>query len=259
VREHATATLQSAFLSRRSELGRPLLWSLVGHVALVLAAAGYAYWASAPRIDLNQKPIQARLVRKGTPRDPKLLPRIEEPPPPPQKVEGPKEPVAIPTPQKPAVAIPAVAPDKAKLRASGQEGASKGDARKKLFSAFDRLASQRKPAEELEGDPNGDPEGDSATGEGEKYWGMLSSQVRRNYDVSQTISEQERLRLRAQVHIRVSRSGEVLATSLAKSSGNPLFDNAVLLAVKKSSPLSPPPDALRSDLERSGVILEFTP
>ena len=243
--EHATATLQSALLPRRSGLGKPLLWSLVGHLALGMAGAAYAYWASTPRIDLDHKPIQARLVRKGKPRDPKLLPRIEEPPPPPKEAPVHKEPVAIPT-QKAAVAIPS-------------KDASSAAARKKLFSAFDRLASQRKPPEELEGDPDGDPEGDSATGEGDKYWGLLSMQVRRNYDVSQTLSDQERISLRAQVHIRVGRSGDVLEADLAKSSGNALFDNAVLIAVKKSSPLSPPPDALRSALERSGVTLEFTP
>jgi TonB family protein len=251
VTEHATATLQSAIVTRRSGFGGPLLLSLAGHLALVLGAAAYAHWTSTPRIDLNQKPIQARLVRKGTPRDPKLLPRIEEPPP--EQVQAPKEPVAIPTPQKPAaVAIPS--------KDAPKDGPSaSADGRKKLFSAFNRLAGQHKPAEQLEGDPNGDPEGDSATGEGEKYWGLLTTQVRRHYDVSQTIPDQERIRLRARVLIRLGRSGEVLDATLATPSGNALFDNAVLLAVKKSSPLSPPPDALRSALERSGVILEFTP
>ncbi len=38
-----------------------------------------------------------------------------------------------------------------------------------------------------------------------------------------------------------------------------LFDSAVLAAVKKASPFSPPPDHLRDALQKSGIVLEFSP
>ena len=59
--------------------------------------------------------------------------------------------------------------------------------------------------------------------------------------------------------MRLSRSGEVLEARLAKASGNDLFDSAVLAAVKKASPFSPPPDHLRDPLQKTGVTLEFSP
>ncbi len=101
--------------------------------------------------------------------------------------------------------------------------------------------------------------GDAAKAEGERYWGILSSQVRRHYDVSQTIPDQERIRLKARVVLKIGRTGEVIAAKLSRASGNDLFDSAVLSAVKKASPFSPPPEALRSVLQGDGVEMEFTP
>jgi TonB family protein len=140
-----------------------------------------------------------------------------------------------------------------------QPGQAQGeDRRKRLFGAFDKLAKSSK-AEELEGAEDGDPSGDSATAEGERYFGLLSSQVRRHYDVADTIPESERLHLKAQVAVKLGRTGEVLEATLAKASGNPLFDSAVLSAVKKASPFSPPPNHLRNTLQKNGVVLEFRP
>jgi TonB family protein len=51
----------------------------------------------------------------------------------------------------------------------------------------------------------------------------------------------------------------VIKVSLARSSGNPLFDNAVMSGVERSSPFPPPPDALRDKLARDGVVFNFTP
>ncbi len=102
-------------------------------------------------------------------------------------------------------------------------------------------------------------DGDSATAEGERYYALLSSQVRRNYNVADTIPEAERLYLKAQVQLRLGRTGEVLETRLTSTSGNELFDAAVLAAVKKASPFSPPPDHLRDALQKQGVVLEFHP
>jgi TonB family protein len=59
--------------------------------------------------------------------------------------------------------------------------------------------------------------------------------------------------------MRLNRTGDVVDARLAKASGNPLFDSAVLAAVKKASPFSPPPDHLRDALHKSGIVLEFSP
>ncbi|CAM4525449.1 hypothetical protein COEX109129_40905 [Corallococcus exiguus] len=95
--------------------------------------------------------------------------------------------------------------------------------------------------------------------EGERYYGLLKSQVRRHYNVADTIPDAERLYLKAQVAMKLGRAGEVLDVSLAKASGNELFDAAVVAAVRKASPFSPPPDALRDALQKNGVVLVFSP
>jgi len=203
-----------------------------------------------PPIDLSQKPIKASLVRLGKPRDKRLLPRKDEPPAPPRDVQAPapapKEPV-----QKAPSPIATVPAPSAK-----QDGKKEGDQRKKLFGAFSKAGA--KP-QELEGEEDGDPLGDSAVQEGERYYGALRGQVRRYFFVSETIPDRERIRLRAHVFFRIGRSGEVLETKLQKSSGNDLFDSAVMAAVKKAAPFAPPPPHLLSSLRTQGVLMEFTP
>src|SRR5262245_20758410 len=71
--------------------------SILVHGLLVGAGLLYGWLNASPRLDLNQKPIEASLVRLGKPRDPELLPRKEELPSPP--------PVSEPTPPSPASEI----------------------------------------------------------------------------------------------------------------------------------------------------------
>lgn len=75
--------------------------------------------------------------------------------------------------------------------------------------------------------------------------------------MADTIPESERLHLKAMVAVRLGRTGEVLDVSLTKASGNDLFDSAVVTAVRKAAPFSPPPDHLRNALQKSGVNLVF--
>lgn len=254
------AVNHSLLVSKPSRLGRFITFSLVAH-ALVLVAVGlYTSFIEGPRVQLDQKPIKATLVRLGKPRDEKLLPRKEEPPPPPpKKVDAAPSPTPpAPTPTQVAVPIPGMKPEPAP-KPTPQKGEAKGeDRRNKLFGAFDKL-SKSKPQEDQDGAEDGDPNGDSATAEGERYFGLLSSQVRRNYNVADTIPENERLYLKALVTMRLSRTGEVIDAKLAKASGNSLFDSAVVAAVKKASPFSPPPDHLRDTLQKNGITLEFSP
>lgn len=228
---------------------------VVGSVAAHLALLGAGLAASAllgrPAIDLEQAPIKASLVRLGKPRDEKLLPRKEdEPLPPPPKAAEPDL-VKVPA-QDTAVAIPTkdAKPEKAPAKKDGPK-----DTKKSLFDALNRAS--RGAAPEVEGAADGDPEGDSAHQEGERYFGLLRAVVRRNYDVSDTIPEAERRALRAEVSLRIGAGGEVLEVRLSKVSGNELFDSAVLGAVKKASPFSPPPETLRATLRKEGVAIVF--
>lgn len=228
--------------------------SVVGHVVLVVVALALSWALAGPSVDLDQKPIKASLVRLGKQRDEKLLPRKEEelapPKPKVEEVQAPSKPVEPDT----AVKIPTKDAKAEKTeKADGQK-----NAKKSLFDALNKTGKQG-TAEELEGREDGDENGDSATQEGERYFGLLSSVIKRNYDVSNTIDEAERRRLRAEVAIRIGSGGELVDVNLTRSSGNDLFDSAVIGAVKKAAPFAPPPEHLRNALKKDGVALVFTP
>jgi protein TonB len=59
--------------------------------------------------------------------------------------------------------------------------------------------------------------------------------------------------------LRIGPAGELLDVSLTRPSGNELFDSAVIGAVKKAAPFSPPPEHLRDSLKKAGVAFVFTP
>jgi TonB family protein len=243
--------------ARPSRLGAFLGVSVVGHSLLVVVGLLYSFLTSGPKVDPNPPVIKATLVRQGKPRDQKLLPRKEELPPPPKEVKAPPAPPteAPKPPEKVAVPVPGMKPEPKPAPQKGDTAAE--DRRKRLFGAFDKTA--KKAEEELEGAEDGDPDGDSATAEGERYYALLASQIRRNYDVAESISKEERQSLKALVKVRLGRSGEVLDTTLSSSSGNDLFDGIVIAAVRKASPFSPPPEHLRDPLQKHGVVLEFRP
>jgi len=236
---------------------RTLLWpfvaaSLVVHALFFTLLLGFLERPK-PKPALLQKPIRASLVRLGKPRDPTLLPRHEAPPPPPSK--APPSPTPAPPPPPP-VSVPSskAAPSPPSKASSPSKAA---DTSASLASAFANVA---KPGSApLEGQPDGDPLGDSAIQEGERYLGLMSSAVRRHYDVSASIPENQRSRLEAIAFIRIAANGKLLDSKLTKSSGNLLFDAAVESALKKAAPFPPPPEHLKDSLRKDGVQLVFTP
>jgi TonB family protein len=255
---------QSAFIRRPLPVKGFLLASLAGHGGLLFALTFAHGLFAPPPLDLNQKPIRATLVRQGKPRDPDLLPRKEELPPPPQKVEAETPPAPAPPeakpPEKPAVPVPVpTAKPEPPKTAQKQPGEKDGqDRRKQLFGAFSRTGKAAK-AEELEGQEDGSPLGDSATAEGDPYWALLQAQIHRFFDLSETIPDDERIRLRAVLRLRIGQAGQLLRADLDKASGNSLFDSAILSAAKKAAPFSPPPERFRRELQSRGVSLEFIP
>lgn len=252
------AVLQSQFIRRPAAIA-PFLWlSIAGHALLMTLIVAHGYLARGPTLDLEQKPIRATLVRKGKPRDERLLPRKEELPPPPRESIQNQAATASPPVFDRAVAVPLAATKPSEKKSSRQEGAKDAARRRELMGMWDK-ASKATKLDELQGQEDGDPLGDSAHQEGERYWGILTAQVRRHYELPKTLSDQERLQLKANVILWIGKAGELVRAELSKSSGNALFDNAVVLATKHASPFSPPPEHLRESLQRVGVELGFSP
>ena len=69
------------------------------------------------------------------------------------------------------------------------------------------------------------------------YRDLIKRTVKKNWNWFDTATS-----LRATITFTISKTGELSDVSIAKSSGNSLFDNSVVRAVLKSSPLEPPPD-----------------
>ncbi len=233
-------------LGRRDRLWPAILVSAALHVAL--AAWGISR-RPAPEIDLNQKPIVARLVRLGEKRPQEYLPRKEAAPPP-----APPAPAAAPvlpapaTAARPAKPAPGAPPARPAPSSTGRSGTT-------LASVLSKV--QRQQAEEQWGDPDGDPAGDSDTGsEGDRYLALVRRELTANYVLPKTISQTEKLHLAATVVLVIDASGRISGHTFERRSGNSAYDAALERAIQ-SSRLPPPPPALRERFRSVGLGVNF--
>jgi len=67
----------------------------------------------------------------------------------------------------------------------------------------------------------------------------------------------QRSNLRVVVRFNIKENGEIFGLKVVQASGNPSYDESVIRAVNKSSPLPAPPEAVRNDF--SDVELAFRP
>jgi colicin import membrane protein len=151
------------------------------------------------------------------------------------------------------------------------ETASADSVRERLLqSALDRAKSRgetsAKPAKgETLSSGTGEGEGASALGQGGRggpgivkgmdfiiYQNRMLSTIKENWAwVGQ------RSNLKVVVHFGIKDSGEIVGLKIVQPSGDPSYDESVLRALKKSSPLSPPPETYRRDF--ADVELTFRP
>jgi colicin import membrane protein len=261
-----------------TELGhKDRFWpAVLASIAVHGAAIGLAVRAtSLPTIELEQTPIQARLVRLGEKKPESYLPQKETPPPPPAPAEPappaptPPPPTEPPNPPPAAPAPDAMPPPPADATATAQPkpgptrparpSSTKNPANGGGASSIDALLAKASKDVQREkwGDPNGDPQGDSEEGtEGDKYDALVRRAIRNNYRVPSTIPERERIFLEANVRIWVEPDGTVSNWKIEKPSGNPVFDQALLRAVGDAR-LPPPPAELRSAYQNRGRLLKF--
>ncbi len=246
--------------------GPDRLWPLVlVSVALHVAVLGAAFFVRPPAIvNLEQKPIVAKLVRLGEKRPEQWLPRRDVPPPEaaPRAPDAVPVPVKSPTPPAPAertVALPApkIVPKTPTppRPASAVTGGKGTDA---LSRALDKVRKDDKLASrERWGDPSGIPDGDATEGsEGDRYLGLVTQALQSSYRLPATISEQERLHLAAIVVITIEPDGKVSSFRFEKRSGNAAFDQALERAVRDSR-LPPPPAELRQRYRTVGLGVNF--
>jgi colicin import membrane protein/protein TonB len=231
-------------LGRHERIWPAVLLSGAIHAALVLLAVARA----GPVLDLDQKPIAARLVKLGEARPPEWLPRRDVVPPPP----APAAPQAAAGPAAPAP------PPAAAGKAPPAPGAARGATPGAGTSLSDVLSRVRKQVdEERWGSPEGDVMGEATEGDaGDRYLALVTRALHDAYELPPTLSEKDRLHLRAKVVLWVEPDGSVVRWKFESRSASPAFDDALERAVRRAR-LPPPPPEARELYRRTGVVVLF--
>jgi len=234
-------------LARRDRMWPAVTVSAVLHAGLVAWAV---VRTPPPPIDLEQKPIVAKLVRIGEKRPEEWLPRKPEEPPPAAAPPAPAPPVpaaAPPATPTPAPAAPAVP------RAPAPPGAKPGAPR--AGTTLASVLSQVRKEQQLGGSPDGDPAGDAERAEeGDRYLALIDREIRANYRVPATLTDRERMQLQAVVVVYVEADGRVSRWRFESRSGSAAFDDALERTLRQVR-LPPPPDAW--PYARTGVAVTF--
>ena len=224
-----------------------LICSLLLHTAGVGAAVYVGRGKPAPRLDTA---IPVQLVKLGKKRDPKLLPRrVDEPPPPPAE-----DAVKLDTSDKP----PPPADPKEKQPTSPKEPEMSERARRLLEDT--NLDRALKKVEDAEGDPEGDEFGtttdtaNAAAG----YQREISRALQANYRLPESIPASQRQMLRARVVLFIERNGKIASYEFVERHPNTQFMGA-LEQLLSTTTLPPPPAAEAERMREAGIEVIFRP
>jgi TonB family protein len=245
-------TVTSSLAERRARQYRMFLVFCGVSLALHLFAfAAYAFWpqSNKPAIDLDDAIVKTRLVKLGKTRDEKLLPRLPTAPAPPAADKK--------APPKPDAAEDKPSPDSSKKPMTAAELLEKMKQEEKRDVSD--LIKQRVGEQTDEGKEDGDKDGVDLTGEIKAtYFARVAAHIRKNMEVSSVITDEERVKLRAELAIKINDDGSVAEAKIQKTSGSNVFDNDVVTAAKRSSPLPAPPPQVQA-LVQKGIALQFCP
>jgi colicin import membrane protein len=238
-------------LGRRDRIWPAVLGSAVVHAALVAVIA----WNAPPTIDLQQRPIVAKLVRLGEKKPQEYLPRKEAPPPPPAPAAPAPVAISAPAPVAPAAPVAGAKPAPKPPPAAAPARSAPSSTGTSVASILSRVNKQ--VAEQRWGAPDGDPAGDSEdAGEGDRYLALVVRSLQANYRVPVTISERERMFLKGTVVLFIDADGRIASFRLERSSGNGAFDDALERTVRQTR-LPPPPDEVRGLYRSTGLAVIF--
>ncbi len=234
----------------RKRSGNRGFWLTAILSLLVHAGIGAAALYAQPKrqtIDLNRA-IPVQLVKLGKKRDPKLLPRIYEPPPPP-KDEGvalAKEEKSQPTPKD--------------ERKKSKDELS--DAAKRMLDSDRRLdeALRRVTPDDPEGDPSGSEFGTTTdtTNAAAGYVAEIGRALQSNYRLPEAIPASQRKFLKARVLLYIEPNGKIREFAFVEEHPNQLFMSA-LDSLLKTVQLPAPPAAEAKRFQNDGVEVVFRP
>jgi TonB family protein len=201
---------------------------------------------SEPRPEAVRDLIITKAVKFTKPREKFWLPRIVQPPEPTRPEPTLKlneNPEVAPTPPPPKEAPK---PEDNKISKDLQRALKRAQA----------LANAAK--EEDEGQTEGKIDGTANENvQGDEYATAVHDAIKQNYNApTGLLNDAQLASLVTQVIIHVEADGSLKSPQLRRSSGNDVFDDACMAAVRATGRVPPPPPAQRSTWRR-GVMIEF--
>jgi TonB family protein len=201
---------------------------------------------SEPRPEAVRDVIVTRMIKFQKPREKPWLPRIVAPPKPevPEPVikltENPEAPPAPPEKEAPK-------PEDRKINK---------DLKRALERA--RALSQAATEEPEEGPIGGSAEGTSSEQVmGDAYATAVHNAIQRNWNApSGLLNDAQLATLSAEVKVHIDADGTLKNATLFRPSGNDLFDDSCVQAVRATGRVPPPPVAERAKYRR-GMVVEF--
>ncbi|OQW50547.1 MAG: hypothetical protein A4S09_01775 [Proteobacteria bacterium SG_bin7] len=88
----------------------------------------------------------------------------------------------------------------------------------------------------------------------DKYFDQLRTSIKNQLVLPRWLQDAN---LKTYVLIKIDARGYVIFKSITQSSGNEMFDNLILTAIAKASPLPVPPERLTSIIEVDGITLRY--
>lgn len=242
-----------------------LLLALLAHAVLPLGVWLARDTLGAPRTVTVKPPLpalQAQLIERGIPPKPKQLPKRRVP----VKATAPRVPVAQPVASQPAAVVapalkrPAEPQEPAPAAASAEP--AEEDLLKRLgerAQVFAEIAQQQQQEASVDASPDGNAAFSRA---GDAYRGRLYSFFKRGWALPALLDRDAARALRATVVVVLSSELRIASFELKRSSGNPLFDEAViqhLTKMQRANRVAPPPpeDAADTYLNRQ-LPIRFT-
>lgn len=211
-------------------------------------------WFNSSLLDLDKQVVQIHLTKLGKKPDEKLLPRLDV-----------SENTEVPT-----------VPDKKLVKAQPKakemvKKAVKEIAKEKqppVKPVKDAAANKNNPLDVLkkrfgkardEGTMKGSVLGDSLSEElAENYTLQVAALIKQSYELPAILKNRQK-ELLLWVKLKINAQGELLKVEILKTSGEPIFDNAVLVGIKKMQMFGAPPLQLRKKIATQGLDIEFVP
>lgn len=262
------------------KLSKGVLYSLIAHVALVLAMIIQVVFYPSEALDLSRAirvdmvDLPDKLTSQPIPEDTTKLPekKVAEPAPEPEEE---KKPEPTPEPKKPEAKVVKEEP-KPKLpekkEKPAEEAVNINKVKSKQKDALNKLkaaaAIERLKEEEAKKSEAAKTKqvfkgrvlsaGTSITGldklQSDSYLSQLDGRIKSHWTLPQWLIGKP---LRARVHIKFDENGNILFKKVTQSSGNQTYDEYCLLAIDKATPLPKVPEKFSTIYKVDGVVIGF--